>query len=229
MDPSPPSWQGGQPTPPPSGYPPPGGQGGYGYPPAGDQQGYPPAGPAWPEQQQPYGGPYGGQPNPGQYSGGPVLAGFWIRVGATLLDALILAIPLFVVGFLFGLISAAVNGDEVGRTAAAVVVDIIGGLVVTALYAAYTIILISRGQTIGMRVCGTRCVSEATGQPPDLKQSALRWLVPEGISYLLQGTMAGFVSLILTPVVLLDVLWMLWDPKNQTLHDKVAKTLVIKG
>jgi uncharacterized RDD family membrane protein YckC len=30
-------------------------------------------------------------------------------------------------------------------------------------------------------------------------------------------------------VVLLDVLWMLWDPKNQTLHDKVAKTLVIKG
>jgi uncharacterized RDD family membrane protein YckC len=228
MDPSPPSWQEGQPTPPPSGYPPPGGQGGY--PPAGQPQGYPPAPPAWPEQQpQPYGGEYGGQPGPAPYSGGPVLAGFWIRVGATLLDALILLIPLFVLGFLFGLISGAVNGDEIGRNAAAIVVDIIGALVTTAVYAGYTIILISRGQTIGMRVCGTRCVTEATGQPPDIKQSGLRWLVPQGIAYLFQGTLAGFISFILTPVVLLDVLWMLWDPKNQTLHDKVAKTLVIKG
>jgi len=32
---------------------------------------------------------------------------------------------------------------------------------------------------------------------------------------------------LLTPVVsILDKLWLLWDPRRQTLHDKVADTLV---
>jgi uncharacterized RDD family membrane protein YckC len=228
MDPSPPSWQGGQPTPPPSGYPPPGGQGGYGYPPAGEPQGYPPAPPAWPEQ-QPYGGEYGGQQYPGQYGGGPQLAGFWIRVGATLLDFLILLVPLVVIGLITSALATAVNGDELGRTAAAITVTTIGDLIAAAVYAAYTIILISRGQTIGMRVCGTHCVTEEAGQPPDITRSAIRWLVPVGISYILRAIpLLGLISFFLIPVVILDWLWMLWDPKNQTLHDKVAKTLVIK-
>ena len=33
---------------------------------------------------------------------------------------------------------------------------------------------------------------------------------------------------LLTPVVsVLDKLWLLWDPRRQTLHDKVADTVVV--
>ena len=39
----------------------------------------------------------------------------------------------------------------------------------------------------------------------------------------------GVVSIVLGLPWLLDMLWPLWDARNQTLHDKVAKTVVIRA
>lgn len=67
------------------------------------------------------------------------------------------------------------------------------------------------GQTVGMRVCGLRIVDAATGGQVEPSKAIGRWLM-------------SYVSAI--PIGL-GYLWMLWDDKNQTWHDKVASTLVV--
>jgi uncharacterized RDD family membrane protein YckC len=36
------------------------------------------------------------------------------------------------------------------------------------------------------------------------------------------------VLTVLAPLAVLDLLWPLWDPRNQTIHDKAARTLVLR-
>lgn len=68
------------------------------------------------------------------------------------------------------------------------------------------------GQTIGNRICSIRIVDEANGQSVDYGRAAIRWLM-------------SYVSGL---AILIGYLWMLWDPKKQTWHDKVARTLVVR-
>jgi uncharacterized RDD family membrane protein YckC len=192
-------------------------QQGYGQQGYGQQQGYDQYG------QQPYGGQMYPQGAPGH--GGPQLASWGHRVAATLIDAVILLIPLFIIGVILNAAGVVDGGSRVSVNQGGIL-----GLVSMLVIAAYTIPLIATGQTIGMRAIKTKCVNEVDGQPPNIQTSAIRWLVPSGAGNLvslipaiggLLGGIFGFISL-------LDVLWPLWDQKNQTLHDKVAKTLVIK-
>jgi uncharacterized RDD family membrane protein YckC len=44
-----------------------------------------------------------------------------------------------------------------------------------------------------------------------------------------QATIRHFGKIISTLILCIGYLMMLWDPKNQTLHDKIASTLVIKN
>lgn len=37
-----------------------------------------------------------------------------------------------------------------------------------------------------------------------------------------------FASILSAAVILLGYLWMIWDPKKQTWHDHIAKTVVVK-
>jgi uncharacterized RDD family membrane protein YckC len=60
---------------------------------------------------------------------------------------------------------------------------------------------------------------DATGNIPPLGTLFIRLLVQVGMSFV------PFLSIFL---ILLDVLWPLWDEKKQTLHDKAAGTFVIK-
>lgn len=70
------------------------------------------------------------------------------------------------------------------------------------------------GQTVGMKVIGIRCVNGADRSKVDLGFAALR-----------AGIFAVFELTLI--VAFLDLLWPIWDRRNQTLHDKVAKTIVI--
>jgi uncharacterized RDD family membrane protein YckC len=36
------------------------------------------------------------------------------------------------------------------------------------------------------------------------------------------------VLTVLAPLAVLDLLWPLWDPRNQTIHDKAARTVVLR-
>lgn len=67
------------------------------------------------------------------------------------------------------------------------------------------------GQSFGKRFIGLRVV-RADGRPIDYQTACLRLFV-----YILSMLFAG-----------LGFLWMLWDEDQRGLHDKIAKTLVIK-
>lgn len=67
------------------------------------------------------------------------------------------------------------------------------------------------GQSFGKRFVGLRVI-RADGQPMNYQTALIRLLV-----YLVSMLLAG-----------LGFLWMLWDENQRGLHDKIAKTLVIK-
>ncbi|MFN8077623.1 MAG: RDD family protein [Kineosporiaceae bacterium] len=71
------------------------------------------------------------------------------------------------------------------------------------------------GATPGKLACGLRVRRYDRPGKPGWGPAILRWLVI-GIS----GLVCGLVSL-------LDVLWCLWDPRRQCLHDKAASTVVV--
>ena len=230
------------PTPPPypGGYPPPGVPPVPAPPPPAPPGSMPPptAG-TWPGQVPPPGGafPYGGARPPGDagyvpppygapgygapaYGSGPSgeLAGYGARLGGWLIDLVILV----VVGAIVLLPLHAVRHDHVvvrgtytyryhlngvGLLLYAVIVIIYGGLLCGS----------QRGQTVGMMAAHTRAVSASDssasiGYPRAFGRAAFEYLMS---------------AVFLIPWVV-DMLFPLWDPKNQTLHDKVANTVVIK-
>lgn len=74
-----------------------------------------------------------------------------------------------------------------------------------------------RGATPGMAAVGIRCVDAADGRyPVGIGRAGRRWL-------------AAAVLLVVPLVgIPLDLLWPLWDRRKQTLHDKIAGTVVVK-
>ena len=80
------------------------------------------------------------------------------------------------------------------------------------------------GQTLGMRIFGTRCVCDDRVSPLNLARAAYRQLAAE-----LMAISAAFETLGIFGLIppLTDLFWPLWDRENQTLHDKVAGTVVL--
>ncbi|HVB71497.1 MAG TPA: RDD family protein [Acidimicrobiales bacterium] len=147
-------------------------------------------------------------------------AGFWLRVGATICDGLILLIP----GLGAYLIGDAVANADFG-TALSIVVN-----------AVYLIGMLSlpSGQTIGNRIVGTRVRDALTGQRITRSQAVRRWL-PYLLYSLSQysggstGTRAGTWTVSISLLALVDFLYSLMNERRQTLHDRLAGTVVLKG
>jgi uncharacterized RDD family membrane protein YckC len=136
----------------------------------------------------------------------------WLsRVGAYLLDTLILIVPLVV---LFAVVFAADPGD----TSAAWIAVILVYIATFVLPFAYFTVLHGneRGQTLGKRAAGIRVVDERTGES-----------IGYGRAFGRYGIIVIFGIVILP--LLLDYLWPLWDSKNQAWHDKVVNSVVVKA
>jgi uncharacterized RDD family membrane protein YckC len=203
-----------------NGYPPSGGQPPpEGQPPPGVPPSQPPPGnyPQHPQQQSGYGQYQAPTPPQGGPSG--PRASFLQRVGAYILDIIIITIPLLIV---FGLLG---GFDEIDQDSAPFspmsegedLAYTLLGLVVTMLY----FILFegsASGQTIGKRALSIRVINQQTGgsigYPRALGRNAVR-------------SLPSLIPLVSFFWGLLDALWMLWDKENQTLHDKAAGTLVV--
>ena len=142
----------------------------------------------------------------------PRLASWGRRLAAILIDDLIILIP-GAIGL--GLFLAA---DSSNLTALAVVGIVLVFASITVGQAVYFTILNGneRGQTYGKRLLGIRVIDEAAGGPIGYGRSFGRWAVPAVVNFF-----CGFFSII-------DGLWPLWDDRNQALHDKVAKSVVIR-
>lgn len=171
-----------------------------------------------------FGAPMGGL----QPSGVPGdLAGFGRRLGAYLLDTVLYGLFMgvfLVVGFvlIFGVGLAdcgtdpftdeiVCNGREnVGGILAGALAILVGFVLVLVVYLRS---LARTGQTWGRKIVGVRVVASSTGGAPGWGRAIGRTVF------------AGFIS---GQVCYLGYLWMLWDGKNQTWHDKVAGTFVVR-
>lgn len=130
-------------------------------------------------------------------------AGWWPRVGATLLDAVIIVIGALVLGA----IGAAIGGKS-GFSVGFWIGYAVGFLLYGPLMLAY-----HRGQTLGRQATGVRVIHR-DGQPIGLGRA---WLREVPIKYI-----CGIIPLI-------DVLWPLWEDRNRALHDLVAVTRVVQA
>jgi uncharacterized RDD family membrane protein YckC len=164
-------------------------------------------------QQQPGGQPYGAYPQqqPG-YGGGyaqpgamPGYAGWWSRVGATLIDILIIGVPY---GALIGL-GGALASDSAG---AAVTFTILGLLTLVGI-AIWQLVQEGRtGQTIGKKALGIRLLRELDGRPL-------------GVGMAFARRLCHFLDSL---ALYLGWLWPIWDTKKQTFADKIVSSVVVR-
>lgn len=174
-----------------------------------------PHSPASPQAPQSHEAPAGGAlASPGQLSGPLPRASFGQRLGALLIDALIVGVGGLILFFVIGAIGTALAST--GSTILAIIGSIIGLIAVLILIAAplaYFSYLEGQpsGQTLGKQVLNIRVVDFATGGPITVNRALLRNLM-------------RYVS---GAVFYLGYLWMLWDPQEQTWHDKVVETTVV--
>jgi uncharacterized RDD family membrane protein YckC len=156
---------------------------------------------------------------PSGWEGRP-LAGWGSRVGAALIDALILTVPVVVLIVIVVVIAA---GSDVGAAVTGVIFFL--AYVLAVLF--YAPVLMGRagernGQTWGKQTVGIRVVRDA-GQPVDIGYGMLREFV---VKSLLFGVVGSWIVGIPT---LLNYLWPLWDDENRCLHDMIVKSHVVRG
>ena len=199
--------------------------GGYAVPPGAVPPGYPPG----------YPRPVYLQPPPLAPNGQP-LADFFSRLGAYLLDGLIMGaiaavfwVPLFIwwaITFFSQLDSVSVADDgtidpstvDVGQFVVSYLLLFAAIFVITLVVSfLYQVEFTWRtGQTIGKRVVKLKIVPVDPAAERTRGMLTKRWLVEH------LGALVPFFSY-------LDGLWQLWDkPLQQCLHDKAAQTVVVK-
>lgn len=182
----------------------------------------PPPPPGDPNQPNPYGGQYGGQP---AYGAPAPVAGNYAhwgkRVGSYLVDALLTvaaALPLWIgYGILIaGASTTTTDGvttvENSDVSPAAIILILIGFITYIGFFIWNTCLKQGKtGYSIGKGVMGIKLIGEATGQP-----------VGGGMAFVRQ------LAHILDGFCLLGYLWPLWDAKRQTFADKVMSTVVIE-
>jgi uncharacterized RDD family membrane protein YckC len=151
-------------------------------------------------------------------------SGWWRRVGASLIDALIIAVLAGVL--LWALIeglSASLDDDVSWGVGVifAVLVCTACAFVAAVGYAVW-MSAHTNGRTLGRMAWGIR-VARADGAPLGLGRAFLREAVLKwGLFY----GLGGLLTLGILPLV--DVLWPLWDEQNRALHDLLARTRVVR-
>ncbi len=136
-----------------------------------------------------------------------VYATFWERLAAAFIDGIILMVINFFISFLFG-------GSHFAGKLVGVTYNLGGTLAQVAAGWLYCAIQESsmHQATFGKRAMGIK-VTDMEG---------------EGVSFL-QATGRYFGKYISLITLLIGYLMMLWDSRSQTLHDKMAATLIVKG
>ena len=143
----------------------------------------------------------------------PVLAGWWSRVGATVIDSMILIVPTLLLDLLLG--------------------SVLGQIAAVLAQAAYMIGLQTRsqGQTIGNRAVQTRVRDSLTGNTITSRQALIRWAFTAIYSVLeiLSSASATTLTVVISLLALADCLYPLFNSRKQTLHDLVARTIVVRA
>ena len=153
------------------------------------------------------------------------LAGWGSRVGATLIDGLIVGVGAIILFFILTAVFSAgfAAGDEEGF--ASIIVGLLlwaVSVAIIALLYAPTLMARTNGQTWGRQVMKIRVI-RTSGEPVTFGFAVIREVV---VKALLVGTISSFTAGI---GWLIDVLWPLWDEENRALHDFVVQTRTVRA
>ena len=191
-------------------------------------QGPPGYAPPAPESAPGYGGPVppGGwqQPIARPESGwvGRPLASWGSRLGAYLIDFLILLIPIVILAVL--IFGGATDDGSFGAWVVASILYVLLFAVVVLLYAPLLMVREGErnGQTLGKQFVGIRVVRD-NGEPFGFGAAALREVVLKQLAVGVASSIIPFIPWFL------NYFWPLWDDQNRALHDMAASTHVIQA
>ena len=167
--------------------------------------------------------------------GGQVVAGRRRRVGAYLVDVVVMLLLGLPVAWVF---EAVLGARDTWALDPIPALAWLAATIGTALV--YQVGLWTGGRsTVGMRLLGMRVVDARDGGPVRVEAGLRRWLALDGVTYL--ATAAGTVALLLayptldTVSTLVAMGWSILllatttaDDLRQGLHDKVARTYVVR-
>jgi uncharacterized RDD family membrane protein YckC len=165
---------------------------------------------------------------PAQPPIGALFAGWWSRVGAALVDLLVISIPAVVLAIvIFGGVGAAFSAGDGFGVFTLVVGILVWLLLMLAGALLYAPLLMARsgarnGQTWGKQLVGIRVI-RANGVPMDFAWSALREAVVKGLGLGIASSVIPFIP------YLLDALWPLWDDEHRAIHDLIVDTRVVES
>jgi uncharacterized RDD family membrane protein YckC len=171
-----------------------------------------------------FGGTAAAPPVPAPVTGRYALAGWWSRVGAAVIDGIIIGIGALIIVALFGSVFSVgfFASDEAGVVS--VIVGLLLSFVAIAIVALlYAPLMMARtnGKTLGRMAMGIRVV-RANGQPMTFAWAMLREVVVKALLFGIAASLTfGLASLA-------DVLWPLWDEENRALHDFVVDTRTVR-
>ena len=150
-----------------------------------------------------------------------VLAGWWSRVGAYLIDGLIVGVGALIL--FLPLVAAGLTVDTDAGWAALIAAGIVWVLCLAVAAFLYAPIMMARtnGRTLGRMATNIRVV-RASGEPITFGFAVLLEVVVRWFFFGIAGALTGGIA------QLLDVLWPLWDEQNRCLHDYVVDTRVVR-
>jgi uncharacterized RDD family membrane protein YckC len=130
--------------------------------------------------------------------------GFWIRVVAYIIDAILLGVVAGIIGAILhiNLTDPASSSRSAGS-----------GVSLVLSFAYFAGMWSYQGATLGQRIFGLKVVDANTGQRIGLGKAGLRWV----------GLLISFF------VCFVGVIWVAFDARKQGWMDKIAGTLVTQG
>jgi uncharacterized RDD family membrane protein YckC len=188
--------------------------------------------------------PYAGAPSAiATTPDGVPLAGWWHRVGAYVIDLLVLTPLVFLAAWPWmadilsaytDLVDEAIRASEtggelpnqndlVGEIMLPLLMVTLVGLAVNFVY--NVSFLKWKAATPGKLAVGLRVRLRETPGPLSWGTVLMRWL---GQNWYAAASAVPILGSLLSLYPAINLLWPLWDPKKQALHDKVAKTNVIR-
>jgi uncharacterized RDD family membrane protein YckC len=133
-----------------------------------------------------------------------VYGGFGVRLVAYLVD-LLWIVPLSGLLYWLGYGSEMMDPESPTRPFTELLVNLAAAAIVVAFW-------VKRQATPGKMLMGLRIVDASSGGPVPLGRYVVRYL-----GYILSGL-----------ILMLGYLWIIWDPKRQGWHDKLAGTVVVR-
>jgi uncharacterized RDD family membrane protein YckC len=157
------------------------------------------------------------------------LASWGSRLGAYLIDFLILLVPYLIIffGFVAGAVGITGTNNEDAAVGGVIIALLLSFLVFAGLALLYAPLLMKRagannGQTWGKQVVGIRAVRD-NGQPFTFGSAALREVVLKGLAVIIASSIIPLIP------IFLNYFWPLWDDQNRALHDMAVSTHVVKA